>query len=372
MQDQALHQMEAVGVDWPREIRVSELGRNLIAGDPDRPFFDAYANSGEPDARESTTVLVGRTFAEKMKGWSIRDFGRVASGPMGPDGELLYEAGPVAEVDPDDPMAPFRNPETERRLLNEIRVYLATFQKDPATGELRMDQASTNALVKGIFDGQDSAIEMGQMYFDIAKLKSLAGLDHDYFEVRMRLADYHDAEELKASLSRAFPELEVQTWEDLKRDFLQAVQTEKVMLIVVLSFIVLLGGFIILATLTLTVVEKTKDIGILGALGAPRAGILSVFLGNGMLIGLIGSVLGLGLGWWFVQNVDAVRSVVASTTGVDLFPPDIYSFRYIPTVWRWPTVLTIMGGSVLISFFAGLLPALRAARLDPVKALRYE
>lgn len=370
MQDQALHQMEAVGVDWAREIRVSELGRNLIAGDPERPFFDAY--SERERGGERTTVLVGRTFAEKMKGWGLRDFGRVASGPLGPDGELMYEGGPAPEVDPDDPLAQFSNPDSERRLLNEIRIYLATFKKDAATGELRMDQASTNALVKGIFDGQDSAIEMGQMVFDIARLKELAGLDHDYFEVRMRLQDYHDAQELKASLSRAFPELEVQTWEDLKRDFLQAVQTEKVMLIVVLSFIVLLGGFIILATLTLTVVEKTKDIGILGALGAPRAGILSVFLGNGMLIGVIGSLLGLGLGWWFVQNVDAVRSAVASTTGVDLFPPDIYSFRHIPTVWRWETVLTIMGGSVLISFFAGLLPALRAARLDPVKALRYE
>ena len=188
----------------------------------------------------------------------------------------------------------------------------------------------------------------------------------------MRLKDYHDAQEIQASLAKAFPELDVQTWEDLKRDFLQAVETEKVMLVVVLSFIVLLGGFIILATLTLTVVEKTKDIGILGALGAPRAGILRVFLTNGLLIGIIGSLLGLGLGWWFVQNVDGVRAFVAKTTGVDLFPANIYSFRFIPTVWQWGTVLAIMGGSVLISFLAGLLPALRAARLDPVKALRYE
>ncbi len=370
MKDQALLQMEAVGIDWPRESRVTDLKNLLLAGDTENPFFDAWGSE-----REKTTVLVGRSFAEKMKGWGPRDFRRITSGPLGPDGEFLYE-GPPPEApppsDPSDPLAGFDPKGDDRRFVNEIRVYLATFAKDPHSGELRMDQKSTNPLVKGIYDGSDASSEMTQMYFDIGRLKTLAGLDHDYFEVRMRLKDYRDAEAVKKSLGAAFPEMEVQTWEDLRRDFLQAVETEKVMLVVVLSFIVLLGGFIILATLTLTVVEKTKDIGILGALGAQRRGILGVFLGNGLLIGVIGSLLGLGLGWLFVENVDGVRAVVARLTGVDLFPPHIYSFRFIPTIWRWPTVLSIMAGSVLVSFLAGLLPALRASRLDPVRALRYE
>ncbi|MCB9825966.1 MAG: FtsX-like permease family protein [Planctomycetes bacterium] len=365
-----LHQMEAVGIDWAREAKVSDLKKNLIAGDQENPFFDVWGTD-----KEKTMVLVGRTWAEHMKFWGPMDFRRVVSGPMGPDGQPMYEPGPPpepVEVDPNDPMAQFAPKQDPRRYINEIRVYLATFSKDATTGEMRMDQQSTNPLVKGIYDGQDATSEMTQMYFDIEKLRKVTHLEQEYFEVRMRLKDYHDAPEIQASLAKAFPELDVQTWEDLKRDFLQAVETEKVMLVVVLSFIVLLGGFIILATLTLTVVEKTKDIGILGALGAPRAGILRVFLTNGLLIGIIGSLLGLGLGWWFVQNVDGVRAFVAKTTGVDLFPANIYSFRFIPTVWQWGTVLAIMGGSVLISFLAGLLPALRAARLDPVKALRYE
>jgi lipoprotein-releasing system permease protein len=145
-----------------------------------------------------------------------------------------------------------------------------------------------------------------------------------------------------------------------------------VLLVIVLSFIVLLGGFIILATLTLTVVEKTRDIGVLTALGAYRSGVLSMFLGTGLLIGVIGAFLGLLLGWLFTDNVNGVKEFLDERFGIQIFPPDIYLFPDIPTIWHWPSVLTIMAGSVLVAFLAGFVPALRAARMDPVKALRYE
>jgi lipoprotein-releasing system permease protein len=150
-----------------------------------------------------------------------------------------------------------------------------------------------------------------------------------------------------------------------------AVRTERVLLVIVLSFIVLLSGFIILATLTLTVVEKTRDIGVLAALGASRSGILSIFLRNGLFIGVIGSLLGLGLGALLVDNLNPIKEFF-DRRGIHLFPPHIYLFTEIPTVWDWPTVLTIMGGSVAVAFAAGFLPALRASRLDPVVALRHE
>jgi lipoprotein-releasing system permease protein len=149
------------------------------------------------------------------------------------------------------------------------------------------------------------------------------------------------------------------------------VDNEKVLLVIVLSFIILLGGFIILATLTLTVVEKTKDIGVVAALGAGRRGILAIFLFNGLLIGVLGAILGLALGYVFTDNVNWVKDRLHDL-GVDVFPKNIYHFDQIPTVWDWPSILSIMAGSVLIAFLAGLLPALRAARLDPVAALRYE
>ena len=112
--------------------------------------------------------------------------------------------------------------------------------------------------------------------------------------------------------------------------------------------------------------------GVLTALGAHRNGVLSMFLGTGLLIGVIGSLLGLLGGWLFTKNVNGVKDFLEDNFGVQIFPPDIYLFDQIPTVWHWPTVFWIMGGSILVSFFAGFIPALRASRMDPVKALRYE
>ena len=77
-------------------------------------------------------------------------------------------------------------------------------------------------------------------------------------------------------------------------------------------------------------------------------------------------------GAWFVDNVEGVRRGIETVTGVDVFPPHIYRFRSIPAIWDWPSVIWIASGAIIMSFIAGLVPALRAARMDPVKALRHD
>jgi lipoprotein-releasing system permease protein len=218
-----------------------------------------------------------------------------------------------------------------------------------------------------------SVRDMLPQRFDVSQTPPVPLPKHEYLQVNVKLDDFEHASAVKESLAaRIGHSFIVETWEDQKADFLQAVNQEKVLLVIVLSFIVLLGGFIILATLTLTVVEKTRDIGIVGALGASRMGILTIFIWNGLLIGIIGSICGLALGAWFTAHVDDVKDFLKNWFNIDIFPPNIYHFRSIPTEWNWPSVLMIMAGSVVMAFFAGLLPAMRAARLDPIKALRYE
>ena len=351
-QNKALHQMQAIGIDWKREVKVSRIAENLKAGSPKNPFFNRLAYD-----REITTVLIGRTFAERYFGITELDFDAYVSGRMKhPPKQMVDEHGGSVQVDGDP--------------RHRIEITYATVKEKD--GEYTLTPNNTIPMVTGIVDGRDSALDSRTMYFEIEKLRELGGFEEEYLEVRIKLDDYENAESVRAKIDKAYPNYAVETWEDQKREFLQAVEYEKIMLVVILSFIVLLGGFIILATLTLTVVEKTRDIGILGALGATRSGILSVFLWNGLLIGVIGSLLGLALGYWFVQNVDLVRSGITTLTGRDPFPANIYHFREVPTIWHWPTVLSIMAGSVLVSFLAALMPALRAARLDPIKALRHE
>jgi lipoprotein-releasing system permease protein len=258
----------------------------------------------------------------------------------------------------------------------QVDLILPKTEKDGTQGA---EHYGRSLIISAVYDGGDQSQDAQRLFLRRTDLVPLAKLSEPYQELRVWLTDYeaaldvkHDIlERRKAASPTGESDLTVETWEEQREDFLRAVKTEKVLLVIVLSFIVLLGGFIILATLTLTVVEKTRDIGVLAALGASRAGILSIFLRNGLFIGLIGAALGLGLGALLVSNLNGIKDFFDSI-GIQLFPPDIYLFTEIPTVWDWATILTILGGSVGVAFFAGLVPALRASRLDPVVALRHE
>jgi lipoprotein-releasing system permease protein len=324
LQNRELFLMEVVGIEWNAEIRVSDIEDYLIvARHEDRPFFDEFAES-----REKHTVLVSRRFV--LQFWGIDD-------------DHLE-------------MVPGRD--LQISLLNE---------RDDGS----FSEKSYNLIVSGVYDGQDVTQDVSRLFMDIDQLRKMADIGPEYYAARVKLHDYRTAEHVKHVLEGRMPGFRADSWEDIQRDFLQAVDNEKVLLVIVLSFIVLLGGFIILATLTLTVVEKTRDIGILSALGAPRFGVLSVFLWTGLWIGILGAALGVGLGAWFTANVNWVKDRLADI-GIDIFPPHIYRFRDIPTVWDWTSVAWIAGGSIVMAFFAGLFPALRAANMDPVKALRHE
>ncbi len=354
----SLHQMEAIGIDYRREKKVSEIASYLIAQhSPDDPFF-------HPDAVEfeKATCIVSRTFAENFM-LGVYDL----------DGNVAHRFGAMRDDTSGEPLEDMTVVRQRARELigQEVRIVFGT--QTMRGGQRSFEPNSKNLLITGVYDSGDSVEDNSRLYLEIGEVAKMGSVKHAYLQANVLLEDYEKAQAVKKTLTGILGKrFVVETWEDQKAKFLAAVNQEKVMLVIVLSFIVMLGGFIILATLTLTVVEKTRDIGIVAALGAGRTGILSIFLWNGLLIGVLGALMGLGLGAWFTANVDGVHDFIKQVTGRDVFPPNIYHFRSIPTVWHWPTVLSIMGGSVIVAFVAGLLPALRASRLDPIAALRYE
>ena len=194
--------------------------------------------------------------------------------------------------------------------------------------------------------------------------------------IQIKLKDGADLDEVRDRLLARFPPtqfaLNIRTWQDSQRPLLSAIQMELTILNILLFMIIAVAGFGILATFFMIVVEKTRDIGILKALGAPSRGVMSIFLGYGMSLGLVGTGVGVVIGLLFVSHINQIADIVGWITGQEVFDPEFYYFDKIPTIVS-PTMVVLVGiGAILIAVLASVLPALRAARLHPVEALRYE
>jgi len=164
----------------------------------------------------------------------------------------------------------------------------------------------------------------------------------------------------------------ISTWEESRRTLLTAVAMERRIMAFILFFFLVVAGFSISAILVMIVFEKIRDIGILRAMGASSRGVAWTFLAYGVTIGVIGAGIGLALGVLFVENLDSIESFVYVHTGWQPFPPDIYDLPAIPRILNWWTNCYIVLTAVAVSFAASVLPAVRAAWLDPVEAIRYE
>ncbi len=183
-----------------------------------------------------------------------------------------------------------------------------------------------------------------------------------------------DLNQLRDQLREAFPPeyYIIETWRDRQETLLSAIFTEVAILNVLLFLIIAVAGFGILAIFFMIVVEKTRDIGILKSLGAGGSGIMQIFLTYSLSLGLFGSGIGLILGLLFVHYINEIASFLSMILGHNVFDPRIYSFYEIPTIVNPLTITWIVAGAIFIAVAAGVLPALRAARMHPVEALRYE
>ncbi|QDS98113.1 ABC transporter permease [Adhaeretor mobilis] len=195
-----------------------------------------------------------------------------------------------------------------------------------------------------------------------------------FTSIQIKLKPGADANAIRDKLKSAFPQefYMVSTWRDKQGPLLAAVQMETAVLNVLLFMIIAVAGFGILAIFYMIVVEKTRDIGILKSLGASGRGVMGIFLTYGFSLGLVGAGAGFVIGWLFVRYINEIADGLGRLTGQPVFDPSVYYFYKIPTIVQPFTVAWILAGAVLIAVMASILPARRAARLHPVRALRYE
>ena len=164
----------------------------------------------------------------------------------------------------------------------------------------------------------------------------------------------------------------VETWRQASAVYLDQIEREKVMMVILFAVISLVAVFMIFCIFYMIVAEKTKDIGIVKSVGATNGGVAGIFLGYGLAIGLVGAALGLLLSYLIVSNVNEIHDWMGQTFRLVVYNPEVYAFDTIPNRMDPPTVAVILVIAVLASVIGALVPAIRAARMQPVEALRWE
>lgn len=161
-------------------------------------------------------------------------------------------------------------------------------------------------------------------------------------------------------------------WQQSNNSFFAAVQVEQNVMFLILTLIILVAAFNVVSSLIMMVKDKTRDIAVLRTLGAGRGAVMRIFLMCGASVGVTGTVVGTVLGVVFCWNIQTIQSWVEGITGVNVFNPEVYYLTHLPAKLDWHEVLQVIVMALGLSLAATLYPSWRAARTDPVEALRHE
>jgi lipoprotein-releasing system permease protein len=397
-------QINLIGIDRETYAQVSDFGQYLLHPENRKQLSfllreDGYAPGREGFPRSGWVhrrMRVGFEAALQQQ-WQQAQLAQEEANPTESDEELAMPPTNPYDLPEEDASENVFDPMNEqhdgiilgiaigslraRDMQGEVRDYYLCQPGDDVEVIVPNAGASPRPVnayftVVDFYESKMSEYDSSFAFVPLESLQNLRGMIGSVTSIQIRLKPGADLNEVRDRLRAAFPPdqvpYRVQTWRDLQGPLLAAVRLETAILNILLFLIIAVAGFGILATFFMIVVEKTRDIGILKALGAPSRGVMSIFLTYGVSLGAVGAGVGVVIGLLFVAYINKIAEAIEIITGQPVFDPTVYYFQEIPTSVAPLTVVGVMAGALLIAVLASVLPALRAARYHPVEALRYE
>ena len=230
----------------------------------------------------------------------------------------------------------------------------------------------TSFLIISIFESGLSEYDENIAYINLKTLEEFFDKDSDdrfreYYFNDPKNIEYH-----KKNLMNFFPDAFVYTWADMNSSLFSALKVERNVMFIILSLIIIVAAFNIISGLTILVKNKTRDIAILKSIGVLNKSIIKIFFLIGVIIGTSATIFGIFLGITFSLYIENFRQFLSSTFNITLFPEEIYFLSKMPSEINISSILLISICSILMTILVSIFPAFKAAKMDPIKSLKYE
>jgi len=306
------------GIDIRREVTVTEIGKNLKAGSLEELERLASPSQSPTDERSEVPhplpgIIIGKELSLRL-GVFLGDRLNVVS-PVGPVSAL--------------------------GMIPKVRSY----------------------RVAGVFESGMFEYDSSLAYVSIKQAQEFFNLGDSVTGIEVKVADIFGADRIAQAIERTLgPPYWARDWMRLNKNLFSALKMEKFMMFVLLVLVVIVASFNIVSTLTMIVVEKHREIAILKAMGATGKAVMRIFMLNGLVIGVVGTMIGIPLGYSFCWAIQTFYTL----------PGDVYYLSHIPVNIKTFDVVIVGVSAIIITFLATIHPCRQAARLDPAEALRYE
>jgi lipoprotein-releasing system permease protein len=227
--------------------------------------------------------------------------------------------------------------------------------------------------IAAVFQVGMSEIDAAVVFMPMAEAQDYFQVEDAVTAIEILVADPDSVEQyVPAIVEAASGPVRVSTWQETNRVYFNALQVERNVMFLILTLIVLVAALNIVSGMIMLVKDKGSDIAILRTMGATRGSIMRIFLLAGAAIGVVGTFAGFLLGIVFCANIESIRRFLSWLTNTELFSPELYFLSQLPAKVEPQEVVTVVVMALVLSLSATVYPSWRAARLDPVEALRYE